>query len=100
VVLACLAMLAQAIIIVVALFGPNPKYKIHMPGSESVASDQFLWNLEAITDAKLNRCNQLDVFTNGDHFYEAELKAISQAKKNINIEAYIFREGEIARRFV
>ncbi len=100
VVLACLAMLAQAIIIVVALFGPNPKYKISMPGSESVSSDQFLWNLEAISDAKLNHCNKVEVFTNGDHFYEAELQAISQAKKNINIEAYIFQEGEIARRFV
>lgn len=100
VVLACLAMLAQAIIIVVALFGPNPKYKISMPGSESVASDQFLWNLEAITDAKLNHCNEIEVFTNGDHFYEAELQAISKAKKNINIEAYIFQEGEIAGRFV
>ena len=100
VVFACLAMLAQAIIIVVALFGPLPKYKIRMPGSESVASDQFLWNLQAITDAKLNHCNQIEVFTNGDHFYEAELKAISQAKKNIDIEAYIFQEGEIAGRFV
>jgi len=100
VVLACLAMLAQAIIIVVALFGPNPKYKITTPGSESVSSDQFLWNLEAISDAKLNHCNKVEVFTNGDHFYEAELQAISQAKKNINIEAYIFEEGEIAHRFV
>ena len=100
VVLACLAMLAQAIIIVVALFGPNPKYKITTPGSESVSSDQFLWNLEAISDAKLNHCNKVEVFTNGDHFYEAELQAISQAKKNINIEAYILEEGEIAHRFV
>src|SRR3954465_2554574 len=100
VVLACLAMLAQAIFIVVALFGPSPKYKITMPGSESVSSDQFLWNLEAITDAKLNQCNKLDVFTNGNNFYEAELKEISQAKKNINIEAYIFQEGEITGRFV
>jgi cardiolipin synthase len=100
VVLACLAMLAQAIFILVALFGPTPKYKISLPGSESVTSDQFLWNLEAITDAKLNHCNKVEVFTNGDQFYEAELRAISQARKNINIEAYIFQEGDIAKRFV
>jgi cardiolipin synthase len=93
-------MLAQAIFILVAFFGPTPKYKISLPGSESVTSDQFLWNLEAITDAKLNHCNKVEVFTNGDQFYEAELQAISQAKKNINIEAYIFQEGDIARRFV
>lgn len=100
VVLACLAMLAQAIFIVVALFGPNPKYKISMPGSESVSSDQFLWNLEAISDSKLNHCNKIEVFTNGDQFYEAELAAIRAAKKNVNIEAYIFQQGEIAGRFV
>jgi cardiolipin synthase A/B len=100
VVFACLAMLAQAIFIIVAFFGPSPKYKISMPGSESVSSDQFLWNLEAITDAKLNHCNALEVFTNGDRFYEGELQAISQAKKNINLEAYIFEEGEIAKRYV
>ncbi len=100
VVFACFAMLAQAIFILVAFFGPSPKYKITLPGSESVTSDQFLWNLEAITDAKLNHCNKIEVFTNGDQFYEAELQAIRQAKKNIDIEAYIFQEGEIARQFV
>src|SRR4051794_1142759 len=100
VVFACLAMLAQAIFIIVAFFGPSPRYKIALPSSESVSSDQFVWNLEAITDAKLNHCNKIEVFTNGNNFYEAELQAISQAKKNINLEAYIFQEGDIAKRFV
>jgi len=100
VVFACLAMLAQSIYILVGLFGPSPRYKISLPESESVSSEQFLWNLEKITDAKLNRCNRIEVFTNGNNFYEAELQAISQAKKNINLEAYIFQEGEITRRFV
>jgi cardiolipin synthase A/B len=100
VVIACLAMLAQAIIVLVALFGPSPKYTISLPGSESVSSEQFLWNLEAIADAKLNHCNKIEVFTNGEQFYEAELAAIRSAKKNVNIEAYIFQQGEIAGRFV
>jgi cardiolipin synthase len=100
VVFACLAMLAQAIYILVAFFGPSPKYKINLPESESVTSEQFLWNLEAITDAKLNRCNRVEVFTNGNNFYEAELQAIAAAKKNINLEAYIFEKGDIAQRFV
>jgi cardiolipin synthase A/B len=100
VVFACLAMFAQAIYILVAIFGPSPRYKIRLPESESVTSKQFLWNLEAITDAKLNRCNRVEVFTNGDQFYEAELQAIRAAKKNINLEAYIFQRGEIAQRYV
>lgn len=100
VVLACLALLAQSIFILVALFGPSPKYKISLPGSESVSSEQFIWNLEAISDAKLNRCNKIEVFTNGEQFYEAELAAIRAAKKNVNVEAYIFQQGEIAKKFV
>jgi cardiolipin synthase len=100
VVFACIAMVAQAIYILAGLFGPSPKYKINLPGVESVTSEQFLWNLEAITDAKLNHCNRIEVFTNGNNFYEAELQAISQAKKNINLEAYIFQKSEIANRFL
>jgi len=100
VVFACLAMLAQAIYILVAFFGPSPKYKISLPEPESVTSEEFLWNLEAITDAKMNRCNRVEVFTNGNNFYEAELQAIATARKNINLEAYIFQKGEIARRYL
>lgn len=100
VVFACLAMLAQAIYLLVAFFGPNPRYRINLPGPESVTSDQFLWYLEAITDAKLNNCNKVEVFTNGNEFYEAELHAIAAAKKNINLEAYIFQRSEIAQRYV
>jgi len=92
-------MLAQAIYILVGIFGPNPKYKIRLPGSETVTSKQFLWYLEAITDAKLNHCNRIEVFTNGDQFYDAELQAVRAAKKNINLEAYIFQRGEIAQRY-
>ena len=101
VVFACLAMLMQAIYILAAFFGRSPRYKINDVASpESVTSKEFLWSLEAITDAKLNRCNKIEVFTNGNQFYEAELEAISRAKKNINLEAYIFQRGEIAKRFV
>jgi cardiolipin synthase A/B len=100
VVFACLAMLLQAIYILAAFFGRSPKYRINVAAPESVTSKEFLWSLEAITDAKLNHCNRVEVFTNGNNFYEAELQAISEAKKNINLEAYIFQKGEIAKRFV
>ncbi len=100
VVFACIAMLLQAIYILVTFFGRSPKYRINVAGSESVTSEQFLWNLEAITDAKLNRCNKIEVFTNGNQFYEAELQAIAAAKKNINLEAYTFQRSDIAKRYV
>lgn len=100
VVLACLAIVAQSIYILVALFGPGLRYKITAPRQDSITSEEFLWNIEAITDAKLNHCNRLEVFTNGDNFYEAELQSIREAKKNINLEAYIFQKGEVAGRFL
>ena len=93
VVLACLAIVAQSIYILVALFGPGLRYKITAPRQDSITSEEFLWNIEAITDAKLNHCNRLEVFTNGDNFYEAELQSIREAKKNINLESYIFQKG-------
>ena len=50
--------------------------------------------------AAKDRLTSIDVLTNGDEFYEAELQAIAQAQKHVCIEAYIFNKGEIAQRFV
>jgi len=49
---------------------------------------------------RFNRHRSLQVFTNGEQFYEEELAAISAAKRSINLEAYIFHEGKIGNRFV
>ena len=99
-VVAILAILAQSIILVVAFFGRGLRYKISSPSSQSLESPEFLCALEALTDAKLNTHTNLEVFTNGESFYEAELQAISQARSSVNLEAYIFQQGEIAKRFV
>src|SRR5581483_459139 len=99
-VVAVLAILAQSIILVVAFFGRGPRYKISSPSSQSLESPEFLYMLEALTDAKLNAHTRLEVFTNGVNFYEAELHAIREAKSSVHLEAYIFQEGEIAKRFV
>ena len=63
-------------------------------------SGQFLFLLEALTDAKANWHSSFEVLTNGDRFYEAELAAIGAAQKNVNLEAYIFDRGEIGGRYV
>ncbi len=42
------------------------------------------------------RTRKFQVFTNGENYYAAELAAIQQAKRSINIEAYIFSRGEVA----
>jgi cardiolipin synthase A/B len=99
VVLATIAILLQALLLFVAFFDPGLRYRISLHGAESLDSPEFLHSLEAITDAKINHHTGLRVFTNGEHFYEAELQAISAAKTTVNLEAYIFQQGEVARRF-
>jgi cardiolipin synthase len=42
----------------------------------------------------------VEVLTNGEVFYEAELEAIRAARESVNIEAYIFQKGELTKRFV
>src|SRR5579884_234302 len=97
-VVAVLAILAQTIVLIVAFFGRGLRYKISSPGSQQLGSGEFLYALEALTDAKLNAHTRLEVFTNGENFYEAEVDAIRRAENSVHLEAYIFQKGEIAKR--
>ncbi len=99
VVFACLAILLQAIVILRGILGPTPKYQLSETNSEALDSDEFLYELESITDSKVNHHTSFEVFTNGNEFYEAELQAIASAQRSICLEAYIFQTGKIADRF-
>jgi len=100
VVVAILCMIAVAAVILVGLFGGGVRYKVSAPGPEALDSEPFLYQLEALTDSKINRATTLEVLTNGDNFYHAELHAIRAARRTVNLEAYIFERGEIGCRFV
>jgi cardiolipin synthase A/B len=97
---AVIAVPIMALMILVALFDPGLRYKISAPKTEKLDSDEFLYTLEAVTDAKVNHRSALQVLTNGDRFYEAELRDIGVAVQTVNLEAYIFQRGEIAGRFL
>jgi cardiolipin synthase A/B len=99
-VLATIAIAFLALMLVLALFEPGLPYKINTTGSVPPDSAAFERVLAALTDAQVHRTNRVEVLTNGDRFYEAELEAIGRAKHSVNIEAYIFQKSEIARRFV
>jgi cardiolipin synthase len=90
----------MALVLFVALFDPGLRYKISATRSEKLDSDEFLYEIEALTDAKVNRRVSLQVLTNGNEFYEAELQAIAAARQSVNLEAYIFQRGEIAERYL
>nr|MBA3805262.1 cardiolipin synthase B [Acidobacteriota bacterium] len=99
-VIAIIAIAVLSFMLFLALFEPGLDYKISTTPSEPIESDEFLCILEAITDAKVNDHNRIEVLTNGEVYYEAELEAIRAARSSINLEAYIFQKGEVTRSFV
>jgi cardiolipin synthase len=59
-----------------------------------------LKQLEPLVNSKVTTNNQIEVFPNGENFYEAELASLRQAQRSINIEAYIFHRGQVTRRLL
>jgi cardiolipin synthase len=99
-VIAIIAIAVLGFLLFLALFEPGLAYKISAPETEPIESEDFLCVLEAITDSKIHRRGRVEVLTNGEVFYEAELEAIAAAEHSVNIEAYIFQKGELTKRFV
>jgi cardiolipin synthase A/B len=89
-----------AFMLVLALFTPGIPYKVSGAGSLDLGSEGFLRVVEAITDAQVRRPSRVEVLTNGEVYFEAELEAIARAERSVNLEAYIFQRGEVADRFV
>src|SRR5215213_11957977 len=92
-VIAVIAIVAQAFLLFLALFEPGLAYKINAPVTESLDSEDFLCVLEAVTDSKIHRRGRVEVLTNGEVFYEAELEAVRRTRQRVNLEAYIFQKG-------
>lgn len=97
---AVVAIVAMGFLLFLALFEPGLDYKISTPQTAALDSPEFLRMLEAITDSRVNDCTHVEVLTNGEVYYEAELQAIRAARHSVNLEAYIFQKGEVTRRFL
>ena len=83
------------------IIGPMPRYEIRdedqIPANDT---DPFLLLLGSLVDAAMNRTGRLEVLTNGSAFYPAIVDAFRSAQRSINLEAYVFQKGEIARQYV
>lgn len=90
----------QAFLLLMAFFEPPLRYRIESFSAQPINSDDFLKTLEALTDAQVNHRCSLTVLPNGERFYEAQLQAIRNAKRSINLEAYIFQRGQVAERYL
>jgi len=98
-VLAWIAIAIHGLNLYLALFGPERSYRIpgELPAPDTAEFERLLTSL---TDTGLHRGNRIEVLTNGDSFYKAELTAIAAATNTINLEAYIFHRSEIGAKFV
>ncbi len=99
-VISLIAIAFLSLTLFLALFEPHLPYKIERPPDVPIDSDEFLCILGALADAQIHRHDKVEVLTNSEVYYEAELEAIRNARSSIHIEAYIFQKGEIGSRFV
>jgi cardiolipin synthase len=94
-IVAVVAIVAIVILILTGLFAPGLRYGLVVPPEKPVDGQAFLNELEPLVSSKITRNNQIEVIENGENFYAAELDAMRQASRSINIEAYIFHKGQV-----
>ena len=85
-------------VLIVALFAPHIRYKLHT--RLDCTSKQFINSLNNATLSSVHHGSHFEVLTNGSQFYPAMLEAISQAQQSINMECYIFQPDETGRKFM
>jgi cardiolipin synthase A/B len=99
-ILSIVAIAFLSLMLILALFEPYLEYKITNTLDVALDSEEFFCIVAALANAQIHHHNKVEVLTNGEVYYEAELQAIERAQNHINIEAYIFQKGEIAGRFL
>lgn len=75
------------------------KMRYHMKHQFSVRDVAFLQTMHALTGAPLSQGNRVEILRNGVQIFPSMLAAIKVARLTINLEFYIFWDGEIGRIF-
>ena len=73
--------------------------RYHMRHQFGVRDMAFLQTMHALTGAAMSHGNRVDVLRNGVEIFPSMLDAIKAAQKTINLEFYIYWDGEIGRTF-
>src|SRR5215469_10726078 len=92
-VLSIIGLATLAVILILAFFEPGLPYRIPDTPNVPTNSKEFARVLAIVSDAHLYHDAAVEVLTNGNNFYEAELGAIGSATSHICLEAYIFQKG-------
>jgi len=98
--LSLIALVLQTSLVFISLFEPPLAYEIADAGPEPLDSAEFLRVLPAVTWGWQAEDNRVQVLTDGDQFYTAELAAMRGAKRFIHIECYIFQDGRVTDEIV
>lgn len=73
--------------------------RYHMRHQFGVRDVAFQQTMHALTGSALTDGNRVDVLRNGVQIFPSMLAAIKGARKTINLEFYIYWDGEIGRTF-
>jgi cardiolipin synthase A/B len=73
--------------------------RYHMRHQFCVDDVAFLQTMHALTGSPMSEGNRVDILRNGVKIFPSMLAAIRGAKKTINLEFYIYWDGEIGRQF-
>ena len=89
-----------SLMLFLALFEPPLPYRISKRPSLPLDSSQFRRLIAALGSGQFHPRNRVEVLANGEVYYPAQLEAIREARHSVNIEAYIFQKGRVARAFL
>jgi cardiolipin synthase len=73
--------------------------RYHMRHQFGVRDVAFLQTMHALTGAPMSEGNRVEILRNGVQIFPSMLSAIRNAKKTINVEFYIYWDGEVGRSF-
>jgi cardiolipin synthase len=73
--------------------------RYHMKHQFDVSDVGFTQTMHALTGAPMSPGNRAEILKNGVQIFPSMLVAIRNAKKTINLEFYIYWDGEIGRHF-
>ena len=73
--------------------------RYHMRHQFGVRDMAFLQTMHALTGSALSEGNSVEILKNGVRIFPSMLSAIRGAKKTINLEFYIYWDGEVGREF-
>ncbi len=95
------AVISMVVVVIVGL-ALKPKEQAPLNALEhdfAIESQEFLATISGAAGATILPGNSIEILVNGDQFYPRMLSDIARAQNSVTIEAFIYWEGDIGRRF-